>query len=150
MFSQKMIYGDGSNPPAASKMGIKLFLILLEVRLTDLLKCMHSQLYSDILSTWVRMAALRGAACHHWGLLMRFLPCSRTPVYFVIFICLASINPWPCSAWFVCQETQKIKTIKNSGEQKNHNNKNKPTTVEWGVVSIYSDTSVKKCVLLAD
>lgn len=59
MFSQKMIYGDGSNSPAASKMGIKLFLILLEVPLTDLLKCMHSQLYSDILSTWVRMAAFR-------------------------------------------------------------------------------------------
>lgn len=53
MFSQKMIYGDGSNPPAAPKMGIKLFLILLEVQLTDL------QLYSDILSTWVRIAAFR-------------------------------------------------------------------------------------------
>lgn len=60
IFSQKMIYGDGSNPPAASKMGIKLFLILLEVPVTHLLKCMHSHLYSNTLSTWVRMAAFRG------------------------------------------------------------------------------------------
>lgn len=47
----------------------------------------------------------------------------------------------------MCQETQKIKTIKNSGEQKNHHNKNKPTIVEWGVVSIYNDTCEVMCVI---
>ena len=35
--------------------------------------------------------------CHRYRLLMWFLLCSRTLVYFVMLVCLASIDPWPSS-----------------------------------------------------
>lgn len=85
----------------------------------------------------------REVGCRHYRLLMWFLLCSRTLVYFVMLMCLASIDPWPSSdalrvsrislCVYVClhslwwkkglwqkKHEQEILTIKETHNQKKH------------------------------
>ena len=76
---------------------------LMSVGKQTLLEHAYYQYYKDTFAASQNGCIHRGVGRQHWGLLMWFLLRSRTLVYFVMLICLASIDPWPSSDALWCR-----------------------------------------------
>lgn len=101
VFSNEMIHGDRLDASAASSSAsqtqLRSFVILWWVPGKQM--CWNACII-NVRDTHYRLqtGCIQGeVGRHRWGLLMWFLLCSRTLVYFVKLICLFSIDPWPSS-----------------------------------------------------
>lgn len=97
----------------------RIQILLDECRKTNLLEHIYYQYCRDAASDSQNGCIQRQVGRQHWELLMRFLLCTRTFIYFVMLISLASIDPWPSSdaLWgrlCVCV-CVKVQRIQNSG-----------------------------------